>query len=186
MIRNKAHQPTGAAYVVFKDVDGAKKALENDDKFDDNELQKQLKADRDREQKEKRAAERRKSSDNSNNKNDTAETKAAKYTPGCIVKVEGLGLIEDRAQLQKAFEPFGDVAYVDYGNDDVEGLVRFTDPDAVQNLLDAYADGKRELLGKVPQLSLLEGEEEEKYWQSIIERSSAKKGRKNSRGRGRR
>lgn len=120
---------------------------------------------------------------------DAAAAAAAKepelhFTPGCIVKIDGLGIIPDRSDLKAALEPFGVIEYVDYTDRAEHGFVRFSEPDAAQAALDAFAGGKREIFGKVPALSLVEGEAERDYWRAIVEHGKKKAG--GGRGGGRR
>ncbi len=112
------------------------------------------------------------------------------YTPGCIIKIDGLGLIPDRDDLKQAFAPFGEVEYVDYTDSATHGFIRFSDPDAAQAALDAFAAGKREVFNKTPVLSLVEGDAERDYWRAIVDHGKARaqrggRGGRGGRGRGR-
>jgi len=177
-------EPTGSAFVEFEDAESAQKAIalaaEGTLKFreeDEKPLEVMAKKSAKEQKKEKKAAVKKA---NEGKKSDKADDELH-YTKGCIVALKGIGVIEDRMALKSALEPFGDVEYIDYPNEAVEGFARFADPDAAQAALDAFAGGKREIFGKVPTLGLVEGDEERAYWQRIVDNGKLKKAnRRNS------
>jgi hypothetical protein len=69
------------------------------------------------------------------------------------------------------------IEYVDYTDRAEFGFVRFAEPDTAQAALDAFAGGKREIFGKVPVLSLVEGDAERDYWRAIVEHGKKKSAR---------
>ena len=124
--------------------------------------------------------------DNDDDKDDDNDDKnELKYTKGCIVTIKGVGKIASRDTLQMLLEPFGDIQYVDYGNDSEFGHVRFASPDSANACVVAFADGKRELFGKVATVTLMTGDEEHAYWKQILERGKSKAANRPHRGRGR-
>jgi len=88
-----------------------------------------------------------------------------------------LGIGQDilRDQIKHVFSAFGPVAFVD--NKKSEGFVRFQNAESAAKALQEL---KQEFGGVVPTLRLLEGQEEETYWASIID--SKPKGRSFSNG----
>eukprot|EP00178_Gracilaria_changii_P021371 TRINITY_DN63542_c0_g1_i1.p1 TRINITY_DN63542_c0_g1~~TRINITY_DN63542_c0_g1_i1.p1 ORF type:complete len:387 (+),score=69.13 TRINITY_DN63542_c0_g1_i1:249-1409(+) len=111
-----------------------------------------------------------------------------KIIPGLVLKFEGFGADISREDIREAFEPHGDIAWVDFRIGDSEGHIRFSNEGAAKVACEAMQKVKMEFGGKVPTFSVLEGEAEQVYWKHVWEqkaanfRNSKKRRRENGRG----
>ncbi|CAN8073999.1 unnamed protein product [Agarophyton chilense] len=96
-----------------------------------------------------------------------------KFTHGLILKFEGFGADVSREDIREAFEPHGDVAWVDFRMGDSEGHIRFANEGAAKTACEAIQKSGTEFGGKVPTFSVLEGEAEELYWKQLWEQKQA-------------
>lgn len=78
--------------------------------------------------------------------------------------------------MKELFGDFGEVSFVDFELQKEKGFVRYKDPSGAAKALKEFSS---ELGGKLPKLSLLSGDEEKAYWDSIREGQAerAKKGK---------
>jgi len=110
---------------------------------------------------------------------------------GLVVRFEGMKPDMNRMDIKEAFQVHGDVTWVAFQTGDTEGLVRYTEPSMAQKALKTMTEDKTKVGGNVLTLKLLEGEEEETYWNGIWDIMDASKKRKfdnaggGRRGRGR-
>lgn len=116
---------------------------------------------------------------------------------GMVLRFEGFGPDVTREDIKEAFEPHGEVAWVDFRRGDADGHVRFHRAGAAQTAADAMKT--TEFGGKLPKMFVIEGEAEEAYWKqtweqqdAVAERSKKRRrdggrgfGNKRRRGRGR-
>ena len=74
-----------------------------------------------------------------------------------VGRCRSLSIVFDRRRSSSSaeLEPFGAIAYVDYGDSSEHGHVRYQDAAAAAATVEAFADGKRELLSKVPTVTLV-------------------------------
>ncbi|PXF48189.1 Lupus La protein [Gracilariopsis chorda] len=148
--------------------------------------------------KQKERSERKKNKlKNEQQASDDVEKKATrkesdrKVTPGLILKFEGFGPDVSREDIREAFEPHGDVAWVDFRKGDSEGYIRFANEGAAKISCEAMAESKLEFGGKIPTFTVLEGEAEQLYWKNMWEQKDAniqnsrKRRREQGRGGGR-
>jgi len=81
------------------------------------------------------------------------------------------------------------VKYIEFQLGSTEGYLRMDQPEEALKVVKLVAENQTPIGGKVPQLRILEGEEEETYWQKIKTsskgRDGKKKGKGGKRGRGR-
>lgn len=111
--------------------------------------------------------------------------------PGVILKFEGFGPDVSREDVREAFEPHGEVAWVDFQRGNSEGFVRFEREGTATVAMAAVTEAKTEFGGKIPTYAALTGETEETYWKEMwIKKDQAfenarKKRREGGRGRGR-
>jgi lupus La protein len=103
------------------------------------------------------------------------------YPRGTIISFKGVGEGVNRFDLKPVFAEYGDVAYVDFQDKAVEGLVRYKTAEDASKALKELTESKREFGGSVPTLVLLEGEEEKKYW-DVVAASSKAQGKRGGRG----
>ena len=79
--------------------------------------------------------------------------------------------------MKELFGDFGDISFVDFELKQEKGFIRFKESTSADKALKEFSGG---LGGKAPKLSILSGDEEKDYWDSI--RNSQQKNRK-SKGR---
>jgi hypothetical protein len=102
------------------------------------------------------------------------------WKPGCVIQVKGLGESCDREAIRAAVakglemteeETVEKGIYADYSRGQTGGAIRFNEPsDSISALVTKLASGDVEIAGaKVESASILEGEEEQKYWANFIE-----------------
>jgi hypothetical protein len=107
------------------------------------------------------------------------------YPHGTILSFKGIGDEQKRNELKPIFAEFGDVGYIDFLDGASEGLVRYKTAEDATKALKELIDSKREFGGNVPTLSILEGEDEKKYWDVVAASMKAQGGRGGRGGRGR-
>jgi len=101
------------------------------------------------------------------------------FAKGTIVRFTGLGAEKvTREILKEIFGKYSDVAFADYSIGDTEGLIRAESPEGAQKMLKGMLDNKITIGGSVPELKLLEGEEETAYWEKVFKIQQEKKGKK--------
>jgi len=100
------------------------------------------------------------------------------YTPGCIVNVKELDETKpkDRANISTQFQQCGPVKFVDIQEKEI--FVRFLNPEAGKKALSADC----KFLGESAKISLLEGDEEKKYYDEKVKKSSHEKSHRKGRG----
>ncbi len=116
------------------------------------------------------------------------ETKKRELVPGMVLRFEGFGPDVSREDIKEAFEPHGEVAWVDFRRGDADGHIRFSREGAAQAACKAMTEAKTEFGGKLPKFFVISGEAEEAYWKetwekqdSVMEKSK-KRRRDNNRG----
>jgi len=107
------------------------------------------------------------------------------YPRGTILSFKGIGGDQKRYELKPIFAEFGEVGYIDFTDAASEGFVRYNTAEDTTKALKELTDSKRELGGQVPTLSILEGEEEKKYWDVVAASKKAQGGKGGRGGRGR-
>ncbi|KAI0566586.1 RNA binding motif [Gracilaria domingensis] len=110
---------------------------------------------------------------NGNRSELTKDGKDRKITPGLVLRFEGFGADISREDIREAFEPHGDIAWVDFRIGDSEGYIRFANEGAAKVACEAMQELKTEFGGKVPTFSVLEGEAEQLYWKHVWEQKEA-------------
>ncbi|EFA79127.1 Lupus La protein [Heterostelium album PN500] len=119
---------------------------------------------------------------------ETTETKkeevAVELTPGTILSIKSIGTGLMREDLKATFSQYGEVEYVDFNNSNDFGSIRYKTAESAKRALEAMTTEKKELGGKLPELSILEGEEEQKEFEKIKEKKQAKSARGGRGGRG--
>lgn len=111
--------------------------------------------------------------------------------PGLILKFDGFGPEVSREDIREAFEPQGEIAWVDFQRGNSEGYIRFAREGAAKEACTAMTESKTEFGGKVPVFEVLSGEAEETYWKQMWEKkdqmveAAKRRRRENNRGGGR-
>ncbi|GAM19144.1 hypothetical protein SAMD00019534_023190 [Acytostelium subglobosum LB1] len=118
---------------------------------------------------------------------DTAAGSNNEMVPGTLLTFKGIGEGLNFSEIKTAFAQYGNVVYVDYQEKEDNGMVRFSSADATKRAMEAFIAEKKELGGKVPELAILEGEEEKEAWEDLLaaRKAAAGKGGRGGRGRGR-
>ena len=102
------------------------------------------------------------------------------WKPGCVIRIKGLAESCDREAIRDAVakalgmtdKELKDIGmYADFSRGQTEGAIRFNEPlGSIGDLVAKLASGEIEIAGaKVESASLLEGDEESKYWAEFIE-----------------
>lgn len=140
-----------------------------------------------KEEREKREA------DKEAKKKDRDEAEAAFYqsqkVSGSVLHLKGLPAEGTRENLKELFDNYAKVKWVDYSKGEPEAYLRFVEADKAASALEslkAASEGKVVLMGAELEVRVVEGEEEEKFWKSTIEKLVEAKKNKGQKGRGHR
>jgi len=104
------------------------------------------------------------------------------HEKGVIIEMKDIGPNVKRDEIKAILAVFGTVKYVELQNGSTEGFLRMEQPEEALKVVKLVAENQTPIGGKVPQLRILEGDEEETYWQKIKSSSSSRDGRKKGRG----
>jgi len=106
------------------------------------------------------------------------KTFECEWKPKCVIRVQGLAETCDREAILDAVTKALDTTledvkgkniYVDFSRGQVDGAIRFPEPDTVEAVCEKLASGTVEIAGaKVEKAFVLEGDEEKKYWDDFI------------------
>lgn len=102
------------------------------------------------------------------------------WKPGCVIRIKGLAETCDREAIRDAVakalgkteKEVKDIGmYIDFSRGQTEGAIRFNEPhDSTGDIVAKLTSGDIEIAGaKVESASILEGDEETKYWTEFIE-----------------
>ncbi|VIO95623.1 La domain containing protein [Brugia malayi] len=187
----------GSVFVTYKNQEIAEAFVNSDTKqFNGNELLKMMQndywANKQKELKEKRLAAR--AAKQAKKKAVEAETKKnlemVHFVRGLVLSVENIPKEDcDLAKLKDFFKQFGDVQYVVYEKGDEKAQIRFGGEEngaaiAWKVATEKGEDGKVMFGGNELKGTVLEGEEEEEYWNNFSKKKADKQARiaKNRRG----
>jgi len=110
------------------------------------------------------------------------EKKDEPVTPGLIVQFKNIGTGVTREILKEVFGKYGKVAFADFSQNEASGYIRFGEAAEAKNAVESMKNEKVSLGGQVPELSILEGEEEKSYWDKVKEKRDATKNKKGKGG----
>mmetsp|Transcript_20777 Transcript_20777/g.30924 ORF Transcript_20777/g.30924 Transcript_20777/m.30924 type:complete len:354 (+) Transcript_20777:61-1122(+) len=113
---------------------------------------------------------------------DEEEKKVFEWTKGLIVHFTGAGEPLTLIDIKPLFAKFGDVKYLDL-REDGEGYVRMAEPEQATAVLEGMKEAKVEIAGKIPTLTVLDGQAEEDYWKTVEEAHFARHKNRNKRQR---
>jgi len=197
--RTKEKKPKGSSFIEFSTPEEAKAAVAATTKVGDVELIKYIKSDYTQLKKQKKQDFKKRKADK--NENDQDEEKGngkkqkkengkdeeeKKHPKGVLLRFKGIGDGVTREILKDIFGKYGDIAFVDFSQNEVEGIIRFKEPESSVKAIADIKDSKVEIGSKVPELSLLQEEEEEAYWKKLTESRRNAKGKHSTRGKKRR
>uniref|UniRef100_A0A1I8EQI0 La domain-containing protein n=1 Tax=Wuchereria bancrofti TaxID=6293 RepID=A0A1I8EQI0_WUCBA len=187
----------GSVFVTYKNQEIAEAFVNSDTKqFNGNELLKMMQndywANKQKELKEKRLAAR--AAKQAKKKAVEAETKKnleiVHFVKGLVLSVENIPKEDcDLAKVKDFFKQFGDVQYVVYEKGDEKAQIRFGGEEngaavAWKVATEKGEDGKVMFGGNELKGAVLDGEEEEEYWNNFNKKKADKQARiaKNRRG----
>eukprot|EP00039_Didymoeca_costata_P016239 m.287319 g.287319 ORF g.287319 m.287319 type:complete len:353 (-) comp16362_c1_seq4:290-1348(-) len=149
-----------------------------------------------KQQKKKRKAEEMDGDAGEAVKEEPTEEEKIEYEKGCIMAFSGVGEGTSREDIKEVLGKHGEVQWVDFQRGDTNGEVRFAKPEAAV-VKQKMEEAKDTIKGEVPKLRVLEGEEEEEFYKTMVakkkekinqhkRRKSGRGGRGRGRGRGKR
>lgn len=181
----------GSVFAIFDTKEAAEKFTKDDTiKFEGSDLIREMRADYHSRKLNERAKKKEeallKRGDHAKKQ---IEHKQLKFERGCVLHITGLNETTSREDFKSCFEPHGTIAWVDYVKGDPDAWVRFTEPKAesVLGTVTEAGGGKLEIKGIEVVAKVVEGEEEDKYWEKTFKaKENGRQKRKDSmRGRGR-
>jgi len=113
----------------------------------------------------------------------TKDKEKSNIEKGTIVRFSGVGADEPikKEEIKKIFEENGQVKFVDFLTGSKEGYVRFVKAEFAAQAISTFTSSPPLIAGSPISVSLLEGEEEQHYWDEKVLKSSGQRG---GRGRG--
>lgn len=184
----------GSVFVTFGSKEESTKLMELEElKYNETVLERETQEaylerkapalNRQKEEREKREAEREaKRQEREDAKN--AFYKSQKVA-GSVLHLKGLPAEGTRENLKELFDNHAQVKWVDYSKGEPEAYLRFAEANKAQFALDevkkANEEGKVILRGAELEVRVLEGEEEETFWQNTIEKLIEGQKKKNAR-----
>eukprot|EP00911_Craspedida_sp_UC1_P000327 UC1_evm1s250 len=185
----------GSVFVELKDEDEAKKVLADGADLDGNALLIEAKqAYLARKKAEHKA--KKKGGGDKKDADEGAEAGGASaesavpddFLAGAVLHVSKVGADASREELKEALGAHGEVAWIDFSREDVEGYVRFTEAGKATAAAVAAKEAPITVKGNAVEIRALEGDEEQKFWIEIGKERSRqrayKKKSKMQRGRG--
>jgi len=97
-----------------------------------------------------------------------AEKDEREFVKGLVLKFEGIGPGVSREDLREIYGEFGVVAWVDFSRDEADGFIRFAELGSAEKALAQLKENKKEIGGKVPEMSVLQGEPEKEFWDNVF------------------
>jgi len=98
-----------------------------------------------------------------------------KLTPGVIVHFKNIGENVTREILKETFGKYGKVAFADFSQNQLQGHIRFDLADDAKKAVEGMIKDKTQIGGKVPELKVIDGEEEKTYWEKVKQARDDKK-----------
>jgi len=110
------------------------------------------------------------------------EKEGPRYTPGTLLKIEGLAADTTREDIKEALTAIEgvEIAYAEFETGQTEGIIRFKRAEDAEGVLTEFKSGEKKIKDAVPKFTKIDGEEEKQYYEKL----QAIKGKK-GKGRGR-
>jgi len=191
--KDKAKNPKDSAFIEFSTPEEASAAVKEPPKFKDAQLTAMMRLEYVQKKKDERKNKRKAEDGEDEDEENKGEDKPSKskkpkrenankgeFTKGVVIGLKGVGGGINRMLLKDLFGKFGKVNFVDFPQDSTEGYVRMENPDDVKKALEDFKKNETKIGGNVPELTILEGEEEKTYWDKIL--SSKKSDNNKKRG----
>ncbi|GAB6024219.1 hypothetical protein CHUAL_008918 [Chamberlinius hualienensis] len=179
----------GSVIVVFKTAEDAKEFVSKESiKHGESELLRETKAD----YKTRKSVEWAQKKEERRNKKNDDDVPIPKVQPeaerpkGCVLNVTDLPELTTREDLKSTFHPYGTVAWVDFNKGDKEAWVRFKEENRASELQAKVSSEEVKLIISEAKLTtrLLEGDEENEYWDKVEQAKAERKSMKHK-GKGR-
>jgi len=180
--KDKAKNPKDSAFIEFSSPEEASAAVKEPPKFKDAQLTAMMRLDYVQKKKDERKNKRKADDDDEDNEDTKSEEKPAKkkkivkenkhkegeFTKGVVIGLKNVGGGINRMVLKDIFGKFGKVNFVDFPQDSSEGFVRMDDPEDVKKAIEDFKTNNTKIGGNVPELTILEGDAENAYWEKIL------------------
>ncbi|CAG9767538.1 unnamed protein product [Ceutorhynchus assimilis] len=170
---DRSHKFKGSCFIVFKDIEGAKKFVELESvKYKDIELIRKMQQDY-HDGKKKEIEERKKAQKEKKEAVVKENAQKIEFPNGAIVHFTGITegqeiLREEIKEKLKEASGF-DVSYIDFNKGDLEGYVRFAKENNAIDFFKTLTDGLFEIGEIKLKLKTLEGDEEKEYHKKTSE-----------------
>eukprot|EP01147_Barroeca_monosierra_P003996 gene3997-6446_t len=90
-----------------------------------------------------------------------------------VLRFVGVPPETSREDLKDVFEEFGEIAWIDFSRGETEGFIRYGGDGAAPAAVKAVSERNIEINGKVPDVTLLQGEAEKDYWMQMEKTKNA-------------
>jgi len=184
MIKEKKSQAfLGMCYVELETAEAAENLVKSGLRHKEEPLKVMMKEQQlaelklEREQKKK---EKKEEADKA--KADRAAAKAEEFTKGLILSLKNVGEGCSREDISESVGKVAVVKYVDFARGKEDGYIRVATPEDAVKVVDSLKAEPFEIKGKVPEMAILDGDEEKDYWKGIYEATLEKRGRKGGKG----
>lgn len=107
------------------------------------------------------------------------------FQKGLVIRLNNIAESTKYPELKTLFLSFGKVKYLEFTEGESSGYARMAVPEEAAKAVSEIQESKKELNGKILEVSLLEGEEEENYRAKAFESKPSGRGRGGRGGRGR-
>ncbi|CAM1297698.1 SSB (predicted), partial [Pycnogonum litorale] len=184
----------GSIFATFKTKEEAEEFSKKEGvKYKDQDLLLEMRPDYHKRKSEchaksKTEAKQKKSKDK-HEKQEKGDDKKAEgdYKKNTVLKIIDMSDTTTREHIKAIFSPFSEVAWVDSNRGDTESYVRFKEENGAKEALEKVKeanDGKVTINEKDVEVSVLEGEDEEKFWKKAKEAMVIGRNQKRSRSGG--
>eukprot|EP00189_Rhodosorus_marinus_P011030 CAMPEP_0184740306 /NCGR_PEP_ID=MMETSP0315-20130426/3326_1 /TAXON_ID=101924 /ORGANISM="Rhodosorus marinus, Strain UTEX LB 2760" /LENGTH=411 /DNA_ID=CAMNT_0027209911 /DNA_START=97 /DNA_END=1332 /DNA_ORIENTATION=- len=99
------------------------------------------------------------------------------FVKGLVLKFEGIGPGVSREDLREIYGEFGVVAWVDFSRDEADGFIRFAELGSAEKALERLKENRKEIGGKIPEMSVLQGEPEKEFWDNVFQQQENRRKR---------
>lgn len=185
MRKNEKKEFKGSVFVTFKDLEEAKKFVEEETvKHNDKELEaRKFKSVYYTEKAEARKKaqqfkEVRKELATRRQQMDEEKKLENEVTPGALLYLTGFNQVTTREDIKNLLQDYGPIAWVDFNRGDKEGWVRYDTENKAKEVLEKLLkdkDNTIKLCGHTLEAKILEGEEEMEVWKRMVQDMRRKK-----------
>ncbi|XP_050306863.1 la protein homolog [Anthonomus grandis grandis] len=182
------HKFKGSCFIVFKDVETAKKFVELESvKFKDNELLRKMQQDY-HSDKKKEIEDRKKQNKEKKQALVNEQAQKIQFPNGAVVQFTGIaeGKNLTREEIKEKLKEVSgfEVVYIDFNKGDTEGYARFSKENNAVDFVKKLTDGEVEVAESKLKVKALEGDEEKEYLKKTSEAmASQRQKQKNSKKR---